>query len=105
LGGDPRPNEAMAVAFTVISVLGMVVFFKANDWPVGLVFVGLTCVYISEFFAGLFSRHPERDGQPRLVNMIGERALGFSRLATGAWLMYLTFAVTLNTTSGTSLPT
>jgi hypothetical protein len=30
----------MAIAFTLISVLGMIVFFKASDWPVGLVFVG-----------------------------------------------------------------
>jgi hypothetical protein len=28
LGGDPRPNEFMAIAFTVLSVLGMVLFFK-----------------------------------------------------------------------------
>jgi hypothetical protein len=56
MGGDPRPNGFMAVAFTVISVLGLVVFFKAGDWPVGLLFVGLTCVYVSDFFATLFMR-------------------------------------------------
>jgi hypothetical protein len=105
LGGDPRPNEFMAIAFIVLSVLGMVVFFKADDWPVGLVFVGLTCVYVSELFAGFFSRHPQADARPRPANVLGQRALGFSRLATGAWLMYMTFAVTLNTSSGTSLPT
>jgi len=104
LGGDPRPNEFMAVAFTMISVLGMIVFFKAGDWPVGLLFVGLTCVYICELFAGLFSRHPEPEARPRSVNVLGERALGFFRLATGAWLMYLTFATTLNMSSGMSLP-
>jgi hypothetical protein len=105
LGGDPRPNEFMAISFIVISVLGLVVFFKADDWPVGLVFVGLTAVYVSDLFAGFFSRRTEPDVGPRLVNVLGERALGFSRLVTGAWLMYLTFAVTLNTTSGTTLPT
>ena len=26
-----------------MSVLGIVVFFRAGDWPVGLLFVGLTC--------------------------------------------------------------
>jgi hypothetical protein len=104
LGGDPRPNEFMAIAFTLMSVLGMVVFFKAGDWPVGLVFVGLTCVYVSELFAGLFSRHQKPDASPKSVNVFGERAVGFFRLATGAWLMYLTFAVTLNTSSGASLP-
>src|SRR5919197_2791644 len=35
----------MAIAFIVISVLGLTVFFKADDWPVGFLFVGLTCVY------------------------------------------------------------
>lgn len=105
LGGDPRPNEFMAIAFTVISALGVTVFFKAGDWPVGLVFVGLTCVYVSEFFAGLFTRMiPGSHAEPRALNVLGERALGFSRLATGAWLMYLTFSATLNTTSGTHLP-
>jgi hypothetical protein len=28
---DPRVNLGMAVAFTAISVLGMIVFFKAGD--------------------------------------------------------------------------
>ena len=104
LGGDPRPNEFMALAFIVISVLGVVVFFKADDWPVGLVFVGLTCVYVGELFAGLFSRFGEPDARLKAVNTVGGRAVGFARLMTAAWLMYMTFAVTLNTTSGTSLP-
>jgi hypothetical protein len=49
------------------------------------------CVYVSEFFASL--RVP-----------VGERVLGFFHLGTGLWLMYLTFAVTLNFTSGYTLP-
>jgi hypothetical protein len=104
LGADPRPNEFMAIAFTMLSVLGMVAFFKAGDWPVGLLFVGLTCVYVSEFFAGLFVRHPETDVAPKALNALGGRALGLSRLATGAWLMYLTFAATLNAAGGAHLP-
>jgi hypothetical protein len=105
LGGDPRPNEFMTIAFTILSVLGMVVFFQAGDWPVGVIFVGLTCVYVSEFFAGLFARHPEAEARLRTVKVLGERVLGFFRLATGAWLMYMTFAVTLNASSGFHLPT
>jgi hypothetical protein len=102
MGSDPRPNEFMAIAFIVISTLGIVVFFKAGDWPVGLVFVGLTCVYVTELFAGFFRRDPALE--PRTMNALGGRALGFCRLATAAWLMYLTFSATLNTTSGTHLP-
>ena len=117
-GGDPRPNGFMAVAFTVISVLGIVVFFKAGDWPVGLLFVGLTCIYVSDFFASLFMHMPARRApaepgaaaptaeprpEPTPVSELGERALGFFHLVVGGWLMYLTFAATLNTTSGTHL--
>jgi hypothetical protein len=113
LGGDPRPNAFMSIAFTVISVLGIVVFFKASDWPVGLLFIGLTCIYVSDFFASLFVHVAPRAGEvgtegnrlarPRLSEL-GERSLGFFHLLTGGWLMYLTIATTLNIASGTSLP-
>ena len=114
LGGDPRPNGFMAVAFTLISVLGIIVFFHAHDEPVGGLFIGLTCIYVSDFFASLFRRTPrplplgegsaEAAPQPTPLSELGERALGFFHLGTGLWLMYLTFAVTLNTASGFDLP-
>ncbi|GAA5199088.1 hypothetical protein GCM10023346_37980 [Arthrobacter gyeryongensis] len=88
---DPRPNAGMSVAFTVISVLGLVVFFKAGDWPVGLLFVGLTLIYISDFIASI-------------GKAFGERALGLFHILTGLWLMYLTFATGLNFASGMHLP-
>ena len=92
LGGDPRPNAGMSIAFTVISTLGIVVFFHNGvDRPVGGVFIGLTLVYVSEFFATF--KVP-----------VAERALGFFRLGTGGWLLYLTWAVALNFTSGYHLP-
>lgn len=43
----------MAVAFLLISILGIIVFFKAGDQPVGGLFIGLACVYVAEFFASL----------------------------------------------------
>jgi hypothetical protein len=88
---DVRPNAFMCVAFLLISILGTITFFHNDDNPVAGLFIGLMCVYVSEFFASL--RVP-----------IGERALGFFHLGTGLWLMYLTFAVTLNFTSGYTLP-
>lgn len=91
LGADARPNALMCIAFTIISVIGIIVFFDADDWPVGLLFIGLTCIYVSDFFASLASE-------------LGERALGFFHLLTGAWLMYLTFAAALNFSSGFDLP-
>lgn len=88
---DPRPNAGMSVAFTAISVLGAMVFFGAGEWPVGLLFIGLAWVYVSEFFVSIGSH-------------LAERSIGLAHVVTGLWLMYLTFAVTLNFAAGYSLP-
>ena len=87
--GDPKPNAFMCIAFGIISVLGIVVFFNHHsyDAPVGGLFIGLTCIYISDFFASLGSG-------------LATRVLGFFHLGTGGWLMYLTFATALNFSSG-----
>jgi hypothetical protein len=88
LGGDARTNAMMCVAFVALSALGIVVFFHQGvDRPVGGVFIGLAAVYVSEFFATI--------GVPRAV-----KVLGFFRLGTAGWLMYLTWAVTLNFAAG-----
>ena len=94
---DPRVNVGMAFAFTLISILGIIVFFSAGDHPVGGVFIGLTCVYVADFFAGLGSALPG-------ISAPAERALGFFRIGTALWLMYLTFAVALNFVLGYTLP-
>jgi hypothetical protein len=118
LGGDPRPNAFMSVSFIFLSVLGIIVFFKANDAPVGGLFIGLTLVYISDFFASLFVQVTPRTApgesavapapppQPKLAALSerAERALGFFHLGTGLWLIYLTFAAVLNIASGMHLP-
>ncbi|MGH2861001.1 MAG: hypothetical protein ACRDLT_05750, partial [Solirubrobacteraceae bacterium] len=82
-GNPAQVNAGMCVAYMVISALGIVVFFHANDWPVGLLFIGLFLVYFSDFFASL-----KID--------LGLRALGLFHLLTGAWLMYLMFATTVD---------
>ncbi|HET9077087.1 MAG TPA: hypothetical protein VFN68_09145 [Acidimicrobiales bacterium] len=82
-GNDARTNAGMTVAFMVISAMGATVFFHASDWPVGLLFLGLFGVYFTDFFASIGMR-------------IGERGLGFFHLITGAWLMYLTYAVAVD---------
>jgi hypothetical protein len=96
LGGDGRLNGFMSIAFIVLSVLGVVVFFTAGDWPVGLVFVGLTGVYFFDFFASLF---------PAAVARLAILGTGLFRLATAAWLMYMTWAVTVDLALGYKLPT
>src|SRR5579875_380569 len=105
-GNDVRPTGFMSIPFTIISVLGVTVFFSAGAWPVGLLFAGLTCVYVSEFFAsfsiGARARTAPGEGgaqAPAQFNP-GERALGFFHVVTGLWLMYLTFATTLNISLG-----
>lgn len=106
LGGDPRPNGFMSVSFIALSVLGLLVFFKASDWPVGLLFVGLTGVYVCEFFASLFRVRPDpavgSAPQPTSIAELGERLLGVFHLATGVWLLYLTWAITVDTALGWS---
>jgi hypothetical protein len=86
---DPRANIGMTVAFTIISVLGIIVFLKAKDYPVMGLFIGLTCIYVSDFFACLGPDVPR-------LSKPGERALGFFHLGTGFWLFYLMFAAVLN---------
>jgi hypothetical protein len=89
-GNDPRPNAGMTVAFFIISVVGAIVFFVAGDWPVGLLFIGLSLIYFSDFFASIGMR-------------IGERGLGLFHILTGLWLMYLMIATALNFSLGWSL--
>jgi hypothetical protein len=86
---DARVNAGMTVAFTAISVLGIIVFFKAGDDPVGGLFIGLTCIYVTDFFASL---QADLGG----VGRLGERLLGFFHIGTGLWLFYLLYAVTLD---------
>jgi hypothetical protein len=111
LGGDPRPNGFMAISFIVISLLGAVVFFRAADAPVGVLFLLLTGVYVSELFASLGVRDvagpPGEAPKQRIPTPLGERgerALGFFHIVTGIWLLYLTCAVTLNSAAGAHLP-
>jgi hypothetical protein len=96
-GVDPRINAGMSIAFILISILGIIVFFNSQDHPVGGLFIGLTCVYAAELVA---SFKPVRSD----IGARGERALGFFHLLVGLYLMYLTFAVVLNTTLNWALP-
>jgi hypothetical protein len=95
---DVRVNLGMSIAFLLISILGIMVFFGAHDQAVGGVFIGLTCIYASELLVSLKPDLPRQGA-------IGERVLGFFHLGTALWLMYLMFAVTLDTILGYSLTT
>ncbi len=116
---DARPSAGMCIAYLLISILGIVAFFKGGDKPVGGLFIGLTCIYAADFFASLFptppapaaaaagAAGPAGSGSPagralqrHPLGTLGERALGFFHLGTGFWLMYLTWATTLNFANG-----
>jgi hypothetical protein len=132
-GNDARPNGHMSIPFIIISILGMVVFFSVGAWPVGVLFLGLTVVYIAEFLASfrIGARAAVGVREPVSVSVgssggtggdggtavgtggagapsggvnPGEKLLGIAHIATGVWLMYLTFATTLNISLGAHLP-
>lgn len=86
---EPRVNLGMAIGFLAISALGTAVFLGAHDTPVGLIFIGLVLVYISDIFASLKPNLPS-------LGTFGERALGLFHILTGIWLLYMMFGVTLN---------
>lgn len=83
IAGDAAPDGWMTIAFTLISLLGLIVFWSAGDIPVALIFLGLTLVYISE-------------GLERFGVVHSPKPLGFFHLVTGIWLMYCTYAATFN---------
>jgi len=91
IGSSSAPDAWMAMAFFLISVLGIIVFIGAHDIPVALVFVGLTLIYLTEA--------PTRFGW----FTSGGRLVALWQVLTGLWLMYLTYAVTLNITLGMHL--
>ena len=84
---DARTNAGMCVAYMLISAMGATVFFKATDWPVGLLFLGLFGVYFFDFFVAIGIK-------------LSEKALGLVRIATGCWLMYLAYAVAVDFSVG-----
>ena len=78
----------MAVAFLFLSLLGVDVFRRAGDIPVMIIFVGLTLIYLAEIPSRL------------LTWGRGSRTVGLFQLLTGVWLMYCTYAITVDLTLG-----
>ena len=84
IGSSAQPDGWMAIGFLFLSLLGMFVFLKAGDIPVMIVFVGLSLIYATEIPTNLM-------GWKR-----GHRLVGLLQLLTGIWLMYCTYAATVN---------
>jgi hypothetical protein len=88
IGSSAVPEGWMAIAFSLLSILGVIVFQAAGDIPVAIVFVGLTLVYLTEI--------PTRFG----LWPAGARLIGLWQVLTGLWLIYVTYGVVLNLAVG-----
>jgi hypothetical protein len=88
IGSSSQPDGWMAIAFLFISILGVDVFGRAGDIPVMIIFVGLTFIYAAEIPARLLSWKA------------GARLVGFFQFVTGIWLMYCTYAITVDLALG-----
>jgi hypothetical protein len=85
------PDGWMAISYLFVSVLGSYEFGKAGDVPVMIVFIGLTLIYLVEIPTRLAAWSP------------GLRLGPLFQCLTGAWLMYCTWAVTVNLALGCKL--
>src|SRR5579884_1099329 len=83
--GDVMPDGWIAIPFFVISCLGIYIFAWWKDWPVEIVFVLLALIYLSETLV--------RFGIPI---PLGARMVALWQLLNGVWLMYMTWAVTID---------
>jgi len=88
IDSSAQPDGWMAIAFLLLSILGVDVFRRAGDIPVMLIFVGLTLIYAIEIPTRLLSW------------TLGGRLVGLFQLITGVWLMYCTYAMTIDLALG-----
>lgn len=89
VGADMRIDGYMAFGFLWISIVGAMVFlYNGTDVPVGILFVLLAFVYISDIPASLTEKRS------------WIRIKGFWHVVTGIWLMYLMFAAVANFAMG-----
>jgi hypothetical protein len=88
IDSSAQPDGWMAIAFLFLSLLGVDVFRRSGDIPVMIVFVGLTLIYATEIPTRLLSWNS------------GARVTGLFQFITGIWLMYCTYAMTVNLALG-----
>jgi hypothetical protein len=88
INSSDQPDGWMAITFLFLSILGVYVFWCAGDIPVMIVFVGLALIYATEIPTRLFSWSS------------GGRLVGLFQFVTGIWLLYCTYAITVNLALG-----
>jgi len=91
IGSSADADGWMAIAFLILSLLGVYVFFSANDVPVAIVFIGLCLIYLTEIPARF------------LKSAAVARIVGLWQFITGIWLMYMTIATVVNLSLGGKL--
>jgi hypothetical protein len=88
IGSSAQPDGWMAIAFLFLSLLGVWVFGHAGDIPVMIIFIGLTLIYAAEIPTRL------------LLWSRGGRVVALFQMITGFWLLYCTYAITVDVTLG-----
>src|SRR6201982_2973626 len=88
IDASAAPDGWMAIAFLFLSILGVDVFRRAGDIPVMIIFVCLALIYAVEIPTRLFSWNA------------GSRLVGLLQFVTGFWLMYCTYAITVDLALG-----
>jgi hypothetical protein len=78
----------MSIAFLFLSLLGVDVFRQAGDIPVMIIFVGLTFIYGIEVPTRFLSWN------------LGSRLIGLFQVLTALWLLYCTYAITVDLALG-----
>jgi hypothetical protein len=87
IGADSRPDAWMAISFSLLSLLGLLVFCIAGDIPVALIFLGLLGVYVSDVVW-------------KFGFVKSTKLIGFWHCITGVWLLYCTYAAVFNMALG-----
>jgi hypothetical protein len=87
IGASGEPDAWMAIPFFLVSALGAIAFGEAGEYPLVILFIGLSLIYLTEIPTdfGVFAGH---------------RLVGFWQFLTGVWLMYLTWATVMNVALG-----
>ena len=78
----------MSIAFLFLSLLGVDVFRRAGDIPVMIIFIGLTFIYGIEIPTRFLSWN------------LGTRLIGLFQMLTAFWLLYCTYAITVDLALG-----
>jgi hypothetical protein len=88
IGSSSAPDAWIALAFLLLSLLGVDIFYRAGDMAVMLIFTGITLIYVAEVATHF------------LGWAAGRRLVGLLQLLTAVWLMYCTYTTAITIALG-----